>query len=132
MQIKNRWRSVLDRKGVTQAQIAEMTGLSKPFMSHVVNGLAVLPEDALSIVCEKIGVEMEQIYPEDVLCGIYGKPEQRKARREIANVKLRGETARMLTQLRERLGYSTNADCVKSALCVLQEASKDEGQEDGR
>lgn len=130
LQIKNKWRSVLDRKGVTQAQIAEMVGCSKPFMSHVANGLAVLPEDALSVVCEKIGVEMEQIYPEDVLCGIYGKPEQRKARREIANVKLRGETAKMLTQLRERLGYSTNADCVKSALCALEE--RDGRERDGR
>lgn len=127
LQIKNRWRSVLDRKGVTQAQIAEMVGCSKPFMSHVANGLAVLPEEALDKVCATIGVEMEQIYPEDVLCGIYGKPAERKVRKEIISVKLRGETARMLTQLREAHGYKTNADCVKNALRRMREVDSQYG-----
>ena len=125
MQIKNRWRSVLDRKGVTQAQVAEMAGCSKPFMSHVANGLAVLPEDALSRVCAEIGAEMEQIYPEDVLCGIYGKPAQRKKQKQMISVKLRGEAARMLTEMREAQGYKTNADCVKDALLHMKEVDDD-------
>ena len=128
MTIKNRWKSVLERKGVTQAQIAEMTGLSKPFISGVVNGQSVLSESALETVCERIGVDMEQIYPDSVLRGIYGSDRERKARKEVVSVKLHGETAKLLAQLKEAHGAKTNADMVSEALKRLREVDATYGR----
>lgn len=121
MIIKNRWKAILDAKGVTQAQIAEITGQTKPFISGVVNGVSVLSADDLDKVCEAIGTTAGAIYPDEVLSGIYGSATEKKERQIVLNVKLRGEAARLLSELRERHGYETNVDTVTIALRRMNE-----------
>lgn len=121
MIIKNRWKAILDTKGVTQAQIAEITGKTKPFISGVVNGVSVLSADDLRKVCEAIGTTESAIYSCDVLSGIYGSATEKKERQIVLNVKLRGEAARLLSELRERHGCETNVDTVTIALRRMNE-----------
>ena len=128
MIIKNRWKAVLATKGVSQAQIAEMTGQTKPFISGVVNGVSVLSADDLALVCEKIGTCAEMIYPADVLSGIYGTQKNRKERKRITNVKLRGEAAELLESLREAHGYESNVSTVMKALWDMRERDAAHGR----
>lgn len=128
MIIKNRWKAVLAAKNITQAEIADMTGQTKPFISGVVNGVSVLPYDDLASVCARLGVEAAQIYPDDVMAGVYGTPSVRKKRQEIVNIKLRGEMAQMLNALREAHGMKTNVDTVAKALRDMSERDSEDGR----
>lgn len=129
MTIKNRWKAILDAKGVTQAQIAEITGQTKPFISGVVNGVSVLSADDLDKVCEAIGTTAGTIYPDEVLTGVYGAPEKRRKKQEIVNVKLRGETVRLLFALRKAHKHETFVDTVTQALREMRERDAAHGRD---
>lgn len=115
MVIKNRWKEVLSRSGLTQADVAEAAGVSKPLFSLVVNGQAMLAEKQLDIACETLDIEPQNVYSLDVLKAVYGAVEV-KERETTVSIKLCGEDARAFLDLRGRMGEGTNIGAMRTMI----------------
>ena len=119
--IKNKWKTVLSQKGMTQAEAAETAGVSKPFFSGVVNGLSVLQMSELDKICSMLHISVWDIYPADVVKAVYGI-ESGKSKDNSATVsfKLRGNAAKRFTESKVSFGFTANCDFVAHLLTIVE------------
>ena len=120
--IQNRWKTVLARKGITQAAVAEKAGLNKPFFSGVVNGVSVLSYEELQKVCEILDIEPSKVYSADVMNAVYGT-DIRKPEQVFVTVKLSGYHASLIEELKQTLNLETNVEVVRTALVELYKST---------
>ncbi len=115
MVIKNRWRSILNAKGITQADAARMTGIPPSVFSGVVNGSSVLEYDDLTAACAALKTEPSSVYDSELLSVLYGM-EQKKKQRTVVNVQLYDQPAELFLMLKNAYGCETNAELLKLML----------------
>ena len=113
--IKNRWRTILNAKGITQADAASMAGIAPSVFSGVVNGSAVLEYDDLTAACAALKTEPSNVYDAELLSVLYGV-EQKKKERTVVNVQLYDQPAELFLMLKSAYGCETNAELLKLML----------------
>lgn len=119
--IQNRWKQVLEQKGMTQAEVAAKVGIGKPFFSSVVNGTGVLSSEQLKAICEVIDIDPIRVYSAEVLNAIYGI-ERKKPETGRVSIKLTGDDLGPFFELKELTGAATNAEVVRFAVQAGLEA----------
>ena len=67
MRIHNNLISLMKNRGVKGKDLAVTTGIPPSQISEVVNGKAVFTDAQLEVVCESLGVTVDQIYPDNQL-----------------------------------------------------------------
>lgn len=115
MVIKNRWRSILNAKGITQADAARMAGIAPSVFSGVVNGSTVLEYDDLIAACNALKTEPSSVYDSELLSALYGVA-QKKKERTVVNVQLYDQPAELFLMLKNAYGCETNAELLKLML----------------
>ena len=77
--IANRWRKQLDKKGMSQADLARQSGQYAAMVSHIVSGAAApLTREDAERMCAAIGCKLEDVYDDDVIRVLYGRCETQK------------------------------------------------------
>lgn len=111
--IQNRWKNVIAQRGLTQAQVAKIAGISAPLFSSVVNGISILPMPDLESVCKALDIDPSKVYPTDVLKTIYGIESRKQAQRSVS-IKLTGEQADFFVEAKKQSKFAdgTNKEFV--------------------
>lgn len=82
--IQNKWKKIIESKGLVQSHICLEAGIDKGTWSRVVNGYQMLDKDVFERMLEVVGVEAHEVYPRYILRNVYkikieGKAKKRKA-----------------------------------------------------